>query len=419
MKIQFLQANDSNYQKGRESTIEWIVMHYTGNKNDTAKNNATYFQNNIVETSAHYFVDDNDIFQSVSDNDTAWHCGSKKYLHPYCRNNNSIGIEMCGHYKDGEIYASKKTLSNAAELVSLLCNKYNIPTSHIIRHYDVTGKLCPSYWINNDGLLDFRNSVSNMNKVSIITCVYNGSKYLEETIKSVIVQTYKNFELLIVDDGSTDNTKEIVDKYISKDTRIKYYYQKHKSSSSARNIGIKNANGRYIAILDSDDIWNSDFLEKQLSFMKSKKALCVCSGYEIIDKYSLPINVNVIPHTQIKESDMEVIDYVGNLTGLYDTSKYGKIFFNEELGSIYDDYLFWYEISKLSTIYGNQEILAKYRFSLDSSSSSKFKNIPERYILLTKYMKQSPIIAIKNIIVWGVFGINKYTNISLKKLLNK
>ena len=169
MKIQFLQANPSNYQKGRINNIDWIVMHYTGNKNDTAINNAKYFHSNIIESSAHYFVDDDSIYQSVKDEDTAWHCGAKQYVHPNCRNNNSIGIEMCGHYKDGRIYASNETLLNAAYLVNFLCDKYNISINHIIRHYDVTGKLCPIYWIDNDGLNRFKQMVLSIKKVPDIT----------------------------------------------------------------------------------------------------------------------------------------------------------------------------------------------------------------------------------------------------------
>lgn len=163
MECKFLEANPANYEKFRSSSIEWIVMHYTANRNDTAKNNALYFHNNVLESSAHYFVDDDEIYQSVKDEDTAYHCGAYQYVHPTCRNNNSIGVEMCGHYKDGKIYASEKTLLNAAKLVSELCSKYNIPFDHIIRHYDVTGKLCPIYWIDNDGLDEFRQSVLYIN----------------------------------------------------------------------------------------------------------------------------------------------------------------------------------------------------------------------------------------------------------------
>lgn len=417
MMINFLATNPKNYEQGRTSSIKWIVMHYTANKNDTAKNNALYFHNNVLETSAHYFVDDNDIYQTVKDEDTAYHCGASQYVHPECRNNNSIGIEMCGHFKDNEIYASRKTLLNAAKLVYDLCNKYDIPYDHIIRHYDVTGKLCPIYWVDNNGLDEFRQLVSGINKVSIITCSYNKGKYLKEMIDSVLKQTYEDLELIIVDDGSFDNTKNIVNEY--KDPRIKYFYQENKGSSFARNIGIKNATGRYMAFLDSDDIWNENFIDSQLSFMKKNNALCVCSGYEIIDENSKSISMNIYPKKIIIEKDMRSIDHVGNLTGLYDTYGYGKMYFNEKLSSLLDDYFFWYEISKFTTIYGNQEVLAKYRLLKNSISSNKLRLIPKRFNLFKKYMKQSYPEIIKNMSIWGIYGVKKYIKIFIKILNNK
>ena len=421
MLINFLPSNSQNYQKERKAKIEWIVMHYTGNKNDTAKNNAIYFHNNVVEASSHYFVDDNDVYQSVRDEDVAWHCGAKEYLHPYCRNDNSLGVEMCGHFANNKIYASEQTLLNSAKLVRMLSNKYNIPIDHVIRHYDVTGKKCPSYWIDNNGLEDFKEMVTSFNKdkVSVVMCTYNGEKYLKESIESVINQTYSNWELMIVDDGSTDNTKNIISCFMNNDSRIKYFYQNNLSSSSARNIGISHSTGRYIAFLDSDDLWCSDFLEKQLAFMERNKAHCACCAYEIIDKNSKPIGVNIYPKNIIKENDMAVIDHVGNLTGLYDTKFLGKMYLNEKLLSLLDDYYLWYEISKKTDIYGNQDVLAKYRLLSNSVSAKKIKSIPKHFILYKKYMNQSNLVAIKNTFVWGIYSLNKYAKIVISKLYNK
>lgn len=149
-------ANRQNYGEKRNQNIEWIVMHCTNNDGDTAKNNSIYFsRENPRHVSSHYFVDDNDIYQSVLDNYIAYHCGAKEYKHDFCRNENSIGIEMCDNKKDGKIEPSEKMLNNAARLVKELCKKYNIPYTNIIRHYDVTGKICPVYWVENDGLQQF------------------------------------------------------------------------------------------------------------------------------------------------------------------------------------------------------------------------------------------------------------------------
>lgn len=141
-------ANKANYGSKRAlSAIKYIVVHYTANDGDTDENNGKYFKNNAVKASAHYFVDDDSITQSVPDNYVAYHCGtSRGYKHKTCRNTNSIGVEICDDVKNGTIYPSAKTITNALDLVKSLMKKYNVPASNVIRHYDVTGKLCPAYW---------------------------------------------------------------------------------------------------------------------------------------------------------------------------------------------------------------------------------------------------------------------------------
>lgn len=147
MNIKTQIANRKNYGDVRSTgSIKFIVMHYTGNDGDTDENNGKYFANNVVSASAHYFVDDDSITQSVPDDHVAWHCGGKTYKHPQCRNANSIGVEICDDVKNGTIYPSAKTITNALNLVEHLMKKYSIPKENVIRHYDVTGKLCPAYW---------------------------------------------------------------------------------------------------------------------------------------------------------------------------------------------------------------------------------------------------------------------------------
>lgn len=107
--------------------------------------------------------------------------------------------------------------------------------------------------------------------VSIIMPCYNGEKYIEETIGSVLAQTYKNWELIVIDDGSKDASAQIVKELAKKDSRIKLLQQSNAGSAAARNNGIRNAKGRYIALLDSDDLWHCNFLSEQLQFMKEKK----------------------------------------------------------------------------------------------------------------------------------------------------
>ena len=150
-------ANKSNYGGKRDlATIKYIVAHYTSNDGDTDENNGKYFANNIVKASAHYFVDDDSVTQSVPDDYVAWSVGGNKYnncsttgggkLHGKCTNANSISVELCDDVKNGVVYPSAKTIENAIELIKGLMKKYNIPASNVIRHFDVTGKSCPAYW---------------------------------------------------------------------------------------------------------------------------------------------------------------------------------------------------------------------------------------------------------------------------------
>ena len=143
--MKFKQAKAGNYSRGRTGSIKYIVVHFTANNGDTAENNLNYFANNVVSASAHYFVDEKEVCQSVKESDMAYHCGAKKYRHSECRNYNSIGIEMCSR-KDGngKYYIKEETIGNTVELVKSLMTKYKIPLDRVLRHYDVTGKNCPA-----------------------------------------------------------------------------------------------------------------------------------------------------------------------------------------------------------------------------------------------------------------------------------
>ena len=141
----FKQAHSGNYQPGRTQPIEYIVVHYTANKGDTAKNNLDYFARAKTGTSAHYFVDENEVCQSVQDTDVAWHCGSKNPRHPYCRNANSIGIEMCNSV--GSVPEAVR--DRTAAFVRQKMAEYGIDVDHVLTHYLVTGKRCPAPWVDN------------------------------------------------------------------------------------------------------------------------------------------------------------------------------------------------------------------------------------------------------------------------------
>ena len=146
-----------NHNAGDVSRIKYIVIHYTGALGD-ARANCNYFAGGDRKASAHYFVGyGGEIWQSVEDKNIAWHCGAKSYKHAECRNANSIGIEMCVRKKstasmgatDKDWYFEDATVEAAAELTRHLMEKYGVPASHVIRHYDVTGKICPNPYVYN------------------------------------------------------------------------------------------------------------------------------------------------------------------------------------------------------------------------------------------------------------------------------
>ena len=149
--MEFAACNTDNYRVGRTQPVRYIVMHYTANNGDTARNNCDYYHRvGGLQASAHYFVDENSVMQSVHEGDTAWHCGARAYWHPECRNDNSIGIEMCSRKRaDGSYYIKPETVANAAALAREIMQRYGIDTDHVLRHYDVTGKRCPMPWVDD------------------------------------------------------------------------------------------------------------------------------------------------------------------------------------------------------------------------------------------------------------------------------
>ena len=149
--MKFIACNTDNYRVGRTRPVQYIVMHYTANNGDTAQNNCDYYHRvGGLQASAHYFVDEHGVMQSVREGDTAWHCGARAYWHPECRNANSIGIEMCSRKRaDGSYYIKPETVANAAALAKDIMQRYGIDTDHVLRHYDVTGKRCPMPWVDD------------------------------------------------------------------------------------------------------------------------------------------------------------------------------------------------------------------------------------------------------------------------------
>lgn len=251
------------------------------------------------------------------------------------------------------------------------------------------------------------------NLVSIITPMYKGAAFVGETIKSVLAQSYPDWEMIIVDDCSPDNGAGIseVKKHANGDKRIRLIESKqNRGSSGARNIALQAATGRYIAFLDSDDIWHPDFLEKQLQFMKEKDAPLVFSSYRRIDentKIEL-LKPFIVPQTVSYRSLLRTCPIFPS-TAIYDTFKTKKILFNESLGSMRDDYVYWLQMFKdIKTGYGNQEILVDYRMRKSSVTGNKTKVIKPQWNVLYKVEKIGLLSSLYNICCWAWISYFKY-----------
>lgn len=154
MSIPFKEARAENFRAAsrQPSDIRYLVIHFTANDGDSAKNNADYFAREAPGASAHFFVDEREIWQSVQEKDIAWHCGTRgMYFHPYCRNANSLGVELCSRKRGEKYYFTPETVKNAQQFVRSLMKRYGIPTENVVRHYDVTHKNCPAPFVEDAG----------------------------------------------------------------------------------------------------------------------------------------------------------------------------------------------------------------------------------------------------------------------------
>lgn len=210
--------------------------------------------------------------------------------------------------------------------------------------------------------------------VSIITPAYNCSSFIGDMIKSIQAQTYKNWELLITDDCSTDNSREIIERYAENDARIKLLkLSKNSGAGLARNNSIKEARGRFIAFCDSDDRWYPEKLEKQLEFMKLKDCALSHTSYMTCNENSDITGIVVARNKETLKS-MCKDDRMGFLTVVYDVSKVGKVFMPSMRKR--QDWALKLNILKIcNKAYGMKEPLSIYRKHSDSISANKMSLI--------------------------------------------
>jgi len=226
--------------------------------------------------------------------------------------------------------------------------------------------------------------------VSIVMPNYNCADYMAETLDSVLAQSYKNWELYIMDDCSTDNILEVMQPYLDKYPNIHFQVlEKNGGPAIARTEGIKLAEGKYIAFLDSDDLWVNTKLEKQVNYMENKKIDFSCTAYSLIDENSNVLNKDFRP--PIKADYRKVLlfgDPIGNLTVIYNQETLGK--YEVPLIGNREDFALWLKILKdVRYCYGIQEPLGKYRVRKNSASSNNLVNAKYHWKLYRQFEKIS------------------------------
>lgn len=244
--------------------------------------------------------------------------------------------------------------------------------------------------------------------VSIVTPVYNAEKVIERTIKSVLDQTYPNWEMILVDDCAKDNSASLIKKKALGDPRIKYYKLDQNSGAAvARNRGIREANGQYMAFLDADDFWLEDKLQRELELMRSKDCAFVYAATQMINENDEIIgDFTAVPEwTDYKHLLKRTV--IATSTVLLDMNKVGD--FSMPLRRSGQDYATWLMLlRRIDKAYGINEPLTLYRISPKSLSSNKFKSIEQVYGIQTKDEGLNPIYAGFNTLCFCLYAFKKH-----------
>lgn len=239
--------------------------------------------------------------------------------------------------------------------------------------------------------------------VSIIMPTYNCGKFIAETIKTVLEQTYTNWELVIVDDCSKDDTEQVVKSF--NDSRIRYYKLEQNSGAAvARTTAMQKAEGEYMAFLDSDDLWKKDKLEKQLKFMKDNKYNFTCTAYEQVDEQGNKLGKIIKTKKKAGYNRILLDCPVGNSTVMYNVSALGK-FEVPNIRKRNDDALWLQMLKKEKYIYGMDDVLMEYRIRTNSISSNKLDLIKYHWKLYREIEHLSVPRSAFHICWWGMIKV--------------
>jgi len=246
-------------------------------------------------------------------------------------------------------------------------------------------------------------------EVSIITANFNCERFIETTIKSVLAQTFTNWEMIIVDDLSTDYGPEIIKKYCEEDSRIKLItLEKNSGPAVARNTAIEKAEGRFIAFLDSDDQWTPNKLKVQIAFMKENNFALTYTEYVKVDEEGNTIS-DVIPRPEkVNYEKMLNSNFIPCLTAIYDSATLGKVYMPLILKR--QDYGLWLKIlKKIDYAYAIHEQLAYYRVRKnDSVSSNKVKSAVYHWKILREVEHVPLLKAMYKFAQYAVIGYIKF-----------
>ncbi len=244
--------------------------------------------------------------------------------------------------------------------------------------------------------------------VSVIIPVYKVEWIIETTIKSIQDQTYKDLEIVLVDDCSPDNSADIIKQMMVKDERIRYYKLDENSGAAvARNRAIRESRGRYIAFLDSDDMWEPDKLEKELELMKEKECGFVYSAIKMIDKDGKVTKESTYVPKRLSYRTILTRTYIATSSVMLDMNKVGE--FQMPLRRSGQDYATWLMLlRRVDYAYGIQEPLVRYRNSPDSLSSNKIASLKKVFSVQTKFEGINPIYAAFNTFCFGLYAFKKH-----------
>lgn len=248
-----------------------------------------------------------------------------------------------------------------------------------------------------------------MPEVSIITPVFNSSKFLEETITSVLNQTFTDWEWMITDDKSTDNSVEIIQKI--NDSRIQLILSKKNGGAGhARNLSLKQASGRFITFLDADDFWEPNFLEEMISFMKKENTELAYSNYARCDANLNPVIDDFKADKPVTFDNLLKTCRLSLLSSMYDSQRVGKEYFPE--GSKREDHVMWLNLLKKIPV-GKPlpKTMAKYRMHQSSISRKKSNIVKDQYLVYKDYMNFSTVKSLYYTANWALNGFMKYSKL--------